>query len=305
MTIYLYGATGKLGTAFCHEAAKRGLAVEAAPETDFCDGVPEFPNAFSLAGAVVNCAAMTDVTQCEADNYEAYVVNGLAPTVIAARCYKEGIPFLHVSSDYVFSRKPFGKWVVGEDQEREPCNYYGVSKAVSEEGIRNLMLCDKADLRKLWVVRTCHLFGNSAGKPDIFRRIFDQAAAKGEIEVHDSWHPNLLAPTYAGEAARVMIDILERKPPSGIYNACGAQTTTMHDIACWEAALLAKSQPERFKDIMVKLNNGNPPLGSVQRPCDVLLSCAKLSVIARIDPPGPWSYFAPQYMGELMDGLEP
>ena len=41
MTIYLYGATGKLGTAFCHEAAKRGLAVEAAPETVEVDSESE------------------------------------------------------------------------------------------------------------------------------------------------------------------------------------------------------------------------------------------------------------------------
>ena len=52
--------------------------------------------------AVINAAAYTAVDKAEADEAAALVVNATAPTAIAARCAALDIPFLHLSTDYVF-----------------------------------------------------------------------------------------------------------------------------------------------------------------------------------------------------------
>ena len=58
--------------------------------------------AASEADAIVNAAAWTAVDKAEAEEAAATVVNGDAPAAMARAAAAKGIPFLHVSTDYVF-----------------------------------------------------------------------------------------------------------------------------------------------------------------------------------------------------------
>ena len=51
---------------------------------------------------VINAAAWTAVDKAEAEEAAATVVNGDAPAAMARECAARKIPFLHVSTDYVF-----------------------------------------------------------------------------------------------------------------------------------------------------------------------------------------------------------
>ena len=52
--------------------------------------------------AVINAAAYTAVDQAEDEEAIATVINGDAPTAMAKACSELGIPFVHISTDYVF-----------------------------------------------------------------------------------------------------------------------------------------------------------------------------------------------------------
>ena len=54
------------------------------------------------AEAVINAAAYTGVDRAEAEEARATVINGAAPAAMAEAAARRGIPFLHVSTDYVF-----------------------------------------------------------------------------------------------------------------------------------------------------------------------------------------------------------
>ena len=56
----------------------------------------------SDADAVINAAAWTAVDKAEAEEAAATVVNGDAPAAMARACAARGLPFLHISTDYVF-----------------------------------------------------------------------------------------------------------------------------------------------------------------------------------------------------------
>ena len=52
--------------------------------------------------AVINAAAYTAVDKAESDTETARLVNAEAPGAMARACADLGIPFVHISTDYVF-----------------------------------------------------------------------------------------------------------------------------------------------------------------------------------------------------------
>jgi dTDP-4-dehydrorhamnose reductase len=98
---------------------------------------------------VINAAAWTAVDKAEAEEMAATVVNGAAPTAMAARCAALGLPFLHISTDYVFDGG--GDAPFHPDHPTAPLGAYGHSKLAGEQGVlaaggRSLIL------RTSWVV---------------------------------------------------------------------------------------------------------------------------------------------------------
>lgn len=86
------------------------------------------------ADAVINAAAWTAVDKAETEEAAATVVNGDAPTAMAQAAAAKGVPFLHISTDYVFDGagdKPFTP-----DHPTGPLGAYGRSKLAGEEGVR-------------------------------------------------------------------------------------------------------------------------------------------------------------------------
>ena len=99
--------------------------------------------------AVINAAAWTAVDRAEAEEAAANVVNGDAPAAMAVACAAKGLPFLHVSTDYVFDGS--GAQPFGVDHATGPLGAYGRTKLAGELGVRaaggNHLI-----LRTSWVV---------------------------------------------------------------------------------------------------------------------------------------------------------
>lgn len=88
----------------------------------------------SDADAVINAAAWTAVDKAETDEAAATVVNGDAPAAMAHAAAAKGVPFLHVSTDYVFDGS--GSSPFAPDHPTAPLNAYGRSKLAGELGVR-------------------------------------------------------------------------------------------------------------------------------------------------------------------------
>ncbi|MDR5655061.1 dTDP-4-dehydrorhamnose reductase [Ruixingdingia sedimenti] len=136
MKLLVFGRTGQVAT----ELARRlpagwqaeFLGREAADLSD--------PAACAAAVAgtdadlVINAAAWTAVDKAEAEEAAATVVNGAAPAVMAQAAAARGIPFLHVSTDYVFDGGGTRAWA--PDDATGPLGAYGRSKLAGEAGVR-------------------------------------------------------------------------------------------------------------------------------------------------------------------------
>ncbi|MBE1291321.1 MAG: dTDP-4-dehydrorhamnose reductase [Rhodobacteraceae bacterium] len=85
------------------------------------------------ADAVINAAAYTAVDRAEEEEALATTVNGAAPTAMAQAATARNLPFLHLSTDYVFAGT--GTLPQAPTGPTAPQNAYGRSKLAGEEGI--------------------------------------------------------------------------------------------------------------------------------------------------------------------------
>ena len=83
--------------------------------------------------AVINAAAYTAVDKAESDQDTARLVNAAAPGAMAAACAELGIPFVHISTDYVFDGT--GDAPRAEGDSTGPLGVYGATKLDGERAI--------------------------------------------------------------------------------------------------------------------------------------------------------------------------
>lgn len=151
MRVLVFGETGQVG----RELARRCPPDLQAAFLSRQDADLSLPDACAravratLADAVINAAAWTAVDSAETEEAAATAVNADAPGAMASACAERGLPFLHLSTDYVFDGT--GDAPFTPDHEPAPRNAYGRSKLAGENAIR-ASGAQHLILRTSWVV---------------------------------------------------------------------------------------------------------------------------------------------------------
>ena len=132
MRLLVFGKTGQVATELGRQADVTALGRDAADLTDpvACVAAIEATD----ADVIINAAAYTAVDKAEAEEDTAMAVNGLAPAAMARAAAARGLPFLHVSTDYVFDGSGDRPW--RPDDPTAPLGAYGRTKLAGEEGVR-------------------------------------------------------------------------------------------------------------------------------------------------------------------------
>jgi dTDP-4-dehydrorhamnose reductase len=136
MKVLLIGRTGQVATEILRRAPVGVEVIALGREAADLSDPAICAEAVRAAGAdaVINAAAWTAVDRAEAEEDSARVVNGEAPFAMALAAAKRRLPFVHLSTDYVFAgtgREPFTP-----DHHTAPQNAYGRTKLLGEEGVR-------------------------------------------------------------------------------------------------------------------------------------------------------------------------
>lgn len=171
--------------------------------------------------AVINAAAYTAVDKAESEEALATVINGAAPGAMAAACAEVGIPFVTVSTDYVFDGSREAPWQPGDAPA--PLNAYGRSKLKGEEMVRAAGGVH-AILRTSWVV--------SSHGSNFVKTMLRLGKDRERLTIVAD---QIGAPTPARSIAAACLEIarqLQADPgKSGIYHFAGRPQTSWAGVA--------------------------------------------------------------------------
>ena len=100
-------------------------------------------------GAIVNCAAYTNVDKAETDQEFCELLNAKAPENLAIAMKEVNGLLIHISTDYVFGGDPYNT-PCKEDQKGTPTGVYGLTKLHGEQNIQATGV-DYIILRTAWL----------------------------------------------------------------------------------------------------------------------------------------------------------
>ena len=170
---------------------------------------------------VINAAAYTAVDQAENEEAVATVINGDAPTAMAKVCAELGIPFLHISTDYVFEGTGQAPWQ--PQDQTAPQNAYGRSKLAGETGIADSS-GTYAILRTSWVV--------SSHGANFIKTMLRLSETRDALNIVGD---QIGGPTPAHDIALACLKIAEQliqdTSKSGTYHFSGAPDVSWADFA--------------------------------------------------------------------------
>lgn len=228
MNILVTGANGQLGNEV--QIVSKQSAKDHYFFTDVCNGyeklditdiekVRAFVKAHEI-NCIINCAAWTNVDKAETAGDIVETLNAVAPENLAKVMKEAGGLLVHISTDYVFGGDPYNT-PCREDQKGTPTGVYGLTKLHGEQKIEATG-CDHVIIRTAWLysefghnfVKT--MLNLTATKP-MLKVVFDQTGT----------------PTYAGDLANVIFDIVENRKfegNTGVYHFSNEGVCSWYDF---------------------------------------------------------------------------
>jgi dTDP-4-dehydrorhamnose reductase len=171
---------------------------------------------------VVNTGAYNFVDRAETETELAFAINEAGPRALARHCRKGGIPFIHMSTDCVFSGDKAGLY--GEDDAPDPVSAYGRSKLAGEKAVAE-EYPDALTARVAWVF--------SEYAENFVTKMISFAWTQPVLRVvNDQVGP----PTYAPDIAAALIRIAREKVAgaaglSGLMHVVSGDAVVRSDMA--------------------------------------------------------------------------
>lgn len=234
MKVFITGAGGFLGRETVFSALRRGFEVTAIlhefepvfppqvrriktdlSNTDALETLilQEFPD------AIINCAAVTAISEANADPERSERLNVALPRRLAMLANHISGRFIHVSTDMVFDGD---KGNYEHTDMPLPRNLYAQTKLVGE---REVLKFGKSAAS---VIRTTLISGNSfSGARSLHERLFADWAAGKQTALFGE---EIRQPVSVSNLADVLVELCERPNLSGVYHWAGGEALSRYEI---------------------------------------------------------------------------
>lgn len=230
--------------------------------------------------AVINAAAYTAVDKAEEEEAIADLINGVAPGAMAGACATLGIPFVHISTDYVFDGS--GTSPFAPDAPAGPLGAYGRTKLKGEIGVRESGAIH-ATFRTSWVF--------SAHGGNFVKTMLRLSETRDTINVVADQVGGPTPAAAIAEACLTAAGALKADPQkAGTYHLSGAPDVSWADFA--REIFRQAGRAVTVRDIPTS-QYPTP----AQRPANSRLDCASLAVFGLQRPD--WKSYLNQTLTEL------
>ena len=227
MNILVTGANGQLGNEMQLVSKK---SKDNYIFTDVCDGYQKLDITDLDAirkmvknndvKCIINCAAWTNVDKAETAGEIVETLNATAPENLAKAMKEVGGLLVHISTDYVFGGDPYNT-PCREDQKGTPTGVYGLTKLHGEQKIQAVGFY-------YIIIRTAWLYSEFGH--NFVKTMLNLTATKPQLKVV---FDQTGTPTYAGDLADVINDIVEKRKyvgKSGIYHFSNEGVCSWYDF---------------------------------------------------------------------------
>ena len=164
--------------------------------------------------AIINCAALSNPTRCEANPEEAYNVNAIGARNLAAAAHRIGACLIQMSTDDVFDGRastPYNEF----DPLPAPNSIYGKSKLAGERFVNQL--CPRHI-----IIRSSWVYGTGSDFVDTFLH------AEDELEVANN---EIAVPTSSKELAKIILSLLTSSSYGTYHAVCTGGPVTRYEFA--------------------------------------------------------------------------
>ncbi|PIE07000.1 MAG: dTDP-4-dehydrorhamnose reductase [Rhodobacterales bacterium] len=271
MRLLVFGKGGQVSKALMAVTQAEGIAARflGQDEADLTD--PETCArriAEADVTAVINAAAYTAVDAAETDREVAHLVNAAAPGAMARAAAAKGVPFVHISTDYVFDGAGTRAWT--EDDPTGPLGYYGQSKL---DGEREVLAAGGQGV----ILRTAWVYDGEA--KNFVTAMLGLAAGRDVLKVVDDQRGS---PTPARAVAEACLAVArafeEGRGTAGLFHFAGQPPVARNAFA--EAILAATPNPPRIEPVS---SDAFPT--PAERPANSVLDCTRIGAVYGIAQP--------------------
>jgi len=242
----------------------------------------------SQPDAIINAAAYTAVDKAETDQDAAYALNARAPRLLAEISAARGIPFIHISTDYVFDgAKPTA---YQPSDPIRPVSIYGASKAAGEIAVQ-------AANPKAVLLRTAWVYSDTGS--NFVKRMLELGTDRNEVRVVDDQVGN---PTFADDIANACLQLAFHKTTrsgagGGVYHFTGNGDVTWYGFAL-KIFAEARLRGGRVPKNLIPVSTDQYPT-QARRPANSRLDCTTLEATFGIRL-RPWQEGVENCIGRLI-----
>ena len=229
MKLLIIGASGLLGINLAMEAMRehavvavdRGKLISAPFQVFHADLLSQDTIASVLDQVqpdwLVNCAAMTNLEQCERVPEQAQIINVDVPVQLANACAERTIRFIHISTDAVFDGEKTDLYT--EEDTPNPLGVYSQTKLDSEHGVWAV--------NPEAIVARVNFFGWSLSNSHSLSEFFVNNLMEGKNV--NGFTDIIFCPILVNVTARLLLEMLT-KDLSGLYHVVGTKPMSKYQF---------------------------------------------------------------------------
>lgn len=271
--VLITGAQGQLGMALQHHPLAKQMNLHALNRQQL--DITHFASIEHAINTIkpdviINSAAYTAVDKAESEYELALQINAKGAQQLAQACEAHHIPFIHISTDYIFDgNKPLP---YKEKDPAHPVNRYGESKWQGEQAVREA--CEKH-----LILRVSGVFSEYG--QNFFKTMLRLAKERKELRIVAD---QITCPTYAGDIAETLYKLIQ-EPKWGTYHYCNQEATSWFHFASHIIETARQYQPLQVENIIpIPASEYVTP---AKRPAYSVLDCEKIKQDAGITQK-PW-----------------
>ncbi|GAA4226738.1 dTDP-4-dehydrorhamnose reductase [Sagittula marina] len=263
--ILVFGKSGQVSRELARQADVTALGRED------CDLMQPGAAAQAIAehapSVVINASAYTAVDRAETETEAALRLNAQAPGEMARACATRGLPFLHISTDYVFDGSGTAPWT--ETDPVAPKNAYGQTKLEGEQAVRD-------SGAQALILRTSWVF--SAHGTNFVKTMLRLSETRDHLSIVGD---QVGGPTPAADIAATLLTCaraMQEGQPGGTYHYAGQPAVSWAGFA---REIFCQAGKTTVVEDIPTTAYPTP----AQRPLNSRLDCAKLATDFSVNQP--------------------